>query len=228
MQQWYKCPKCGKDILYGTTTCSYCKSSLAWSESIPYTPRIEAPQQQVTQPSANPPTQKIPSKWLYLGTPIIAFVAWFIAWLFFPGFFMNIFYLYAFIIFVILLYKAWRIFPNVWPRALPLMAAGFLFIPIFNCFWSFHVIWGFANDYNAYIAEDNAIKYKMNAPLFLCFCIFTFISPISFFLRGLSSPEFKIFIVLATATQWVLLLIMINQMRNAIYVISNMACSDKV
>jgi len=228
MQQWYKCPKCGKDILYGTTTCSYCKSSLAWSESIPYTPRIEAPQQQVTQASANPPTKKIPSKWLYLGTSIAAFIVGSILWLFYSPLVGNIFYACIYIIFVILLYKAWRIFPNVWPRALPSMAVGFLFIPIFNCFWAFHVIWGFAKDYNAYTAEDNSIKYKMNASLFLCYCIFTFVAPIAFFLRGFSAPGLQFFIALASMTMWVLLLIMINQMRNAIYVISNMACSDEV
>ena len=54
MQGWYKCPKCGQDILYGTDPCPYCKCSLAWSQQgpIPYIPPIEEPQQ-VIQPETS-------------------------------------------------------------------------------------------------------------------------------------------------------------------------------
>ena len=47
MQQWYQCPRCGKDILYGTNPCPYCKCSLAWSQQGPilYIPPPGAPQQ---------------------------------------------------------------------------------------------------------------------------------------------------------------------------------------
>jgi len=67
MQQWYKCPQCGKDIQYATNPCPHCKWTLDWRQQPPsvYMPppgapqqqasqaHIEAPQQQVVQPATN-------------------------------------------------------------------------------------------------------------------------------------------------------------------------------
>jgi len=51
MDQWFKCPKCGEDIVYGTNPCTYCNCSLAWSQQGPieYIPPPGAPQQQQYQ-----------------------------------------------------------------------------------------------------------------------------------------------------------------------------------
>jgi hypothetical protein len=51
MQEWYKCPECGKDLLYGANPCTFCKCSLAWSQQGPvlYLPPIGAPQQQLAK-----------------------------------------------------------------------------------------------------------------------------------------------------------------------------------
>jgi DNA-directed RNA polymerase subunit RPC12/RpoP len=35
MEQWYKCPQCNSDILYGTNPCPSCKSPLAWDQHKP-------------------------------------------------------------------------------------------------------------------------------------------------------------------------------------------------
>jgi len=45
MQQWYKCPQCSQDILYGTNPCPHCNCSLAWSQQGPvvYVPPIGVP-----------------------------------------------------------------------------------------------------------------------------------------------------------------------------------------
>ena len=48
MERWYKCPKCGKDVLYITNPCPHCKLRLDWTQKppVPYiTPPVE-PQQQ--------------------------------------------------------------------------------------------------------------------------------------------------------------------------------------
>lgn len=60
MEQWYKCPQCNENILYGTNPCPKCKSSLAWSQQGPirYIPPIAASQQQVVQPAASPQSPK--------------------------------------------------------------------------------------------------------------------------------------------------------------------------
>lgn len=55
MQEWYNCPKCDKDLLYGTNPCAYCKSLLAWSQQGPilYIPSIEESQQKLAKFSAS-------------------------------------------------------------------------------------------------------------------------------------------------------------------------------
>ena len=67
MQQWYKCPQCGADLIYGTNPCPKCKASLAWSQQGPvlYIPPIDIPQQQEIQ--SNNAQQK---KRLEIGNPI--------------------------------------------------------------------------------------------------------------------------------------------------------------
>jgi hypothetical protein len=35
MDQWYKCPRCSENILYGTNSCPLCKCPLAWSQQGP-------------------------------------------------------------------------------------------------------------------------------------------------------------------------------------------------
>jgi len=52
MQKSYKCPQCGKDVLYITNPCPNCKLRLDWRQQppIPYIPPGGAPQQQVIQP----------------------------------------------------------------------------------------------------------------------------------------------------------------------------------
>jgi hypothetical protein len=62
MQQWYKCPKCGKDILYGTNPCPHCKCSLAWSQQGPilYIPppgELQQPPPQYQHPQQQPGQQ---------------------------------------------------------------------------------------------------------------------------------------------------------------------------
>jgi hypothetical protein len=51
MQQWYKCPNCNQDILYGTSPCPSCRCFLAWSQQGPtvYVPPIEASRHMVAQ-----------------------------------------------------------------------------------------------------------------------------------------------------------------------------------
>lgn len=62
MQQWHKCPECGKDILYGTNPCPYCKCSLAWSQQGPilYLPPAAQPEPayQPQQPQQTPQYQE--------------------------------------------------------------------------------------------------------------------------------------------------------------------------
>jgi micrococcal nuclease len=59
MEQWYKCPRCGKDVLYGTNPCPYCRCPLAWSRQGPvqYLPPAAQPEP-VQQPQQTPQHQQ--------------------------------------------------------------------------------------------------------------------------------------------------------------------------
>jgi hypothetical protein len=60
MHQWYKCPQCGKDILYSTNPCPHCKWTLDWRQQPPtvYMPPTEEPRQQIVQPSVEASQQQ--------------------------------------------------------------------------------------------------------------------------------------------------------------------------
>lgn len=47
-------------------------------------------------------------------------------------------------------HRAWRMIQDGNARTTPGKAVGLMFIPLFNLYWAFQLIWGFAKDYNAY------------------------------------------------------------------------------
>jgi hypothetical protein len=63
--------------------------------------------------------------------------------------------LYAEIVFLVLLYKAWACIQDGSTRTTPRKAVGLLFIPIFNWFWIFRAIPGYADEYNSYLDRTN-------------------------------------------------------------------------
>jgi hypothetical protein len=77
-------------------------------------------------------------------------------------------FLAAGITYLVLLYKAWSAINDGQARTTPGAAVGFLFIPLFNLYWMFQAVWGWAQDYNKYIARHNvAGAPHMNEQLFL-------------------------------------------------------------
>ena len=66
---------------------------------------------------------------------------------------------WAFITYLILMHKAWACIQDGHARTTPGKAVGFMFIPLFNFYWAFRAIPGFADDYNAYL-----LRAKISAP----------------------------------------------------------------
>src|SRR5438128_808183 len=62
---------------------------------------------------------------------------------------------YASIMSMVLLYKAWQSIQDGQARTTPGKAVGFMFIPLFNLYWIFQAIYGFAVDYNKYTQRHN-------------------------------------------------------------------------
>ena len=75
------------------------------------------------------------------------------------------------IVFLIILYKAWAAIQDGQTRISPLKAVGFIFIPIFNFYWIFRAVWGFAKEYNIYNRRHSHDLPALSENLFLVFTI---------------------------------------------------------
>ena len=64
-------------------------------------------------------------------------------------------YLVHIVVYCIFWYKAWRTIHDPHARTTPGKAVGFMFIPVFNLYWAFVLLWGFAKDYNAFCRRHN-------------------------------------------------------------------------
>ena len=79
-------------------------------------------------------------------------------------------FLYSWVIYFQLIYKAWASIQDGQARTTPGKAVGFLFIPFFNLYWIFQVFHGFAVDYNRFAAK-RTLPFKASEGLFLAFPI---------------------------------------------------------
>jgi len=70
-----------------------------------------------------------------------------------------------------LYYMAWKAIQDGHARTMPARAVGFLFVPFFNAYWMFQAIWGFAKDYNAFIARHSMSVKRLPEKLFLAYVI---------------------------------------------------------
>ena len=64
-------------------------------------------------------------------------------------------------------YRAWSEIQDGHARTTPGRAIGLLFVPFFNVYWIFVVVWGFAKDYNSLIDRHRIPFPKLPAGLFL-------------------------------------------------------------
>ncbi len=86
--------------------------------------------------------------------------------------------LYGAGIWFVLVYKAWEAIQDDMASTTPRKAVGFLFIPGYDFYWLFRSWWGFARDYNRYVARYSLTAPKMKEGLFLAFCILSICSSV--------------------------------------------------
>jgi hypothetical protein len=79
--------------------------------------------------------------------------------------------LYSSIILLMLFYKIWDAIQDGWARTTPGKAIGLLFVPFFNIYWIFQVVWGFAADYNDCLKRHSLTVRRLPAGLFLAYCV---------------------------------------------------------
>ncbi|MEO8434990.1 MAG: hypothetical protein ABI596_08855 [Pyrinomonadaceae bacterium] len=70
-----------------------------------------------------------------------------------------------------LYYKGWKAIRDGHARTTPARAVGFLLIPVFNGYWMFQAIWGFAKDYNTFIDRHSIDTRRLPEKLFLAYVI---------------------------------------------------------
>jgi len=80
--------------------------------------------------------------------------------------------IYAFVVLAILIYKMWKALPAGVARTTPGKAVGFLFIPLFNFYWWFPALWGWAQDWNSYAAKSEGKLPRISEGLPLSIAVF--------------------------------------------------------
>jgi hypothetical protein len=79
----------------------------------------------------------------------------------------------------------WKILPLELARTTPGKAVGFLFIPIFNFYWYFPAIWGWAKDFNSFLRKRQIDSQRAPEEMGLAIAIFwvinSVVGPISSF-----------------------------------------------
>jgi hypothetical protein len=97
--------------------------------------------------------------------------------------FASLISIYVFVVVCIFIHKAWASIQDGHVRTGPCKALGFLFIPLFNFYWIFQAIWGFAVDFNKYASRNNVrAAPRLPEGLFLAYCILTIVALIGFVL----------------------------------------------
>lgn len=79
--------------------------------------------------------------------------------------------MYTLVVVLMLWHAAWKSIQHGHARTTPGKAIGFLFIPFFNVYWLFQLIWGFAKDYNAYRERHCLDVPQLPEGFFLATCI---------------------------------------------------------
>jgi hypothetical protein len=80
---------------------------------------------------------------------------------------------YAFAIFILLWYRAWRPIAGGAQKFNPAKMALLLLIPLYNLYWFFRAVWGWPKAYDYYVREKSLNLAPLNDKLFLAYCIFT-------------------------------------------------------
>lgn len=124
--------------------------------------------------------------------------------------------LYIVVIMIVLWYKAWKAIQDEYARMTPVKAIIFSFIPIFNIYWMYQLIYGFAKDYNKYIQRHNINVQLLPENLFLLHYLFTIGLGSFSFLISKKMIAFKGLYYLLLLMDFVIRLLVISKICDAI------------
>lgn len=98
--------------------------------------------------------------------------------------------LFATVVWLVLLYRLWSAIQDGQARTTPGKAVGLLFIPYYNFYWLFRVVWGFSKDYNRYRDRYGLSTPRLPEGLFLAYSILLVCRAIPFAGWLMSVPTF--------------------------------------
>jgi len=136
--------------------------------------------------------------------------------------------IYATVMYLVLLYEAWKVIQDGHARTSPGKAVGFMFIPFFQLYWVFQAHWGFAQDYNAYVerhynvSEGGISVPAVSTSLFLACSILVMVSgllPWILWIPGIPIGGIIIttnIINIISLAMFILFILVINALCNAI------------
>lgn len=81
------------------------------------------------------------------------------------------------ILLLTVLYRGWSALPAGYRRTTPANAVGLLLLPLFNLYWVWNVIPGFARDYNEYLRKEGLRQRPQPLGFYAFFCIFCYYLP---------------------------------------------------
>lgn len=90
----------------------------------------------------------------------------------------DVFLVLGVLIELLLYYKMWAAIQDGKTSISPGKAIGFLFIPVFNVYWTLNMLIGFAEDYNAFIGRHSINIRKLPVTLFMIYAFLAIITAI--------------------------------------------------
>ena len=75
--------------------------------------------------------------------------------------------IFAYIVGLVLHYKLWKAIQDPYTSITPGRAVGFLFIPVYNYYWVFRSVYGFANECNAFLDRNDIQTAKLPSAHYL-------------------------------------------------------------
>lgn len=121
--------------------------------------------------------------------------------------------LIIYIIGLVFHYKVWKAIQDGYASTSPGKAVGFLFIPIYNIYWLFRSLDGFARDFNVYIARHQIDTKDLPERFYFFQCILIILM---LFLGNFESEW--VFYTFLVVTGWVYIntVVIINKSANAV------------
>jgi hypothetical protein len=90
----------------------------------------------------------------------------------------SVFFIYVMIVQLTFYYKIWKALPPSIARTTPGKAVVLTLIPVFNWYWTFQVLWGWAKDFNRFVTERGLKIPAVSEKVALLSCILNIVGTV--------------------------------------------------